>query len=158
MRHNRTEKKWFKEIADELGLPYKEVSRAVGSFFGCINSYARKLPFDNVRKIYRKDAFDGYGKVYNIPFIGRIGPAYSRYLIWRRNESRNVVQVSRCDYAMRLTGEDIEKLATKILSGNSISLPKKRKGNEMYNRVWIVGTDGKKSARQVIPKTIEEDV
>lgn len=130
----------------------QEVKRAVISFFDCIWGAAKKLPFDTPRRIYSPEKFDEYFRVWNIPSIGRLGPAYSRYLLWRRNESSLVEQRLRSSYRLRLTQDDIEHMAEEILSGNTPSPLQKKKGNELYHRVWLVGKDGKKSARQVIPK------
>ena len=43
-------------------------------------------------------------------------------------------------------------MAAEILSGRTPSPVKKKKNSELYERVWLVGQDWKKSARQVIPK------
>lgn len=46
-------------------------------------------------------------------------------------------------------------MAEEILSGKAPSPVTKRKNSDLFNRVWVVGKDGKKSARQVIPKESE---
>jgi hypothetical protein len=57
-----------------------------------------------------------------------------------------------------MTQDDIEHIADDILSGRTPFLIRKRKGNEMYDRVWLVGQDGKRLARQVIPKEKEDGI
>ena len=53
----------------------------------------------------------------------------------------------------KMTPEEIEALAEIVLKGGKYE-PKKKENN--YNRVWLVKQEGKKLARQAIPK--EEDV
>lgn len=139
-------------VSEELGVPAPEVSRAVRSFFGAIVRESRSLPFDNGRKIFTKEKFAEFGGVTNIPRIGRMGPVYSRYLKWRGNEARNTVQASRSGYRSAITQDEIERMAGEILSGKAPSPVIRRKGSDLFDRVWVVGKDGKKSARQVIPK------
>lgn len=142
-------------VAQELNLPVSEVRRAVHSFFGIIIRESRSLPFDNQRKIFTKEKFAEFEGVTNIPCIGRIGPVYSRYLKWRGNEAKNTVQAFRSDYRRAITQDEIEHMAEEILSGKAPSPVTKRKNSDLFNRVWVVGKDGKKSARQVIPKESE---
>ena len=138
-------------IAKEVDLPVVEVRKVIRSFFDSIIE-ARTLPFSNEKKIFSAEKFNSYVTVWNVPFIGRIGPVYSRYLKWRANESKNFIQEPRRNYRSRITQSDLELMAEEILSGKTPSPLRKRKGNEMYNRVWLVGQDGKTLARQVIPK------
>jgi len=148
---NRIENTDFRIIAEKTGLSESEIGRAVRSFFTVILSDAKALPFDDPRRIFSKEKFGQYGEVVNIPSVGRFGPSYSRYIRWRANASRDVNQKPRSAYRLRMTPSEIEDMADAILSGGTYSLEKKR-GNEMYNRVWLVGADGKRQARQVIPK------
>ena len=148
---NRTEQADYREIAERTGLPETEVKRVVRSFFAVILSDAKALPLDDPRRILSREKFEQYGDIVNIPSIGRFGPSYTRYLRWRANASREVNQKPRSAYRLRMTPSEIENMADAILSGGTFSLEKKR-GNEMYNRVWLVGKDGKRQARQVIPK------
>ena len=152
---NRIERNDCRALALETGLPESEVRRAVLSFFGVIVSDARKLPFKNDRRIFKKERFDLTGMVYNLPSIGRLGPVYSRYLKWRENESKNIEQVDRELYRHRITQNEIEAMAGDILAGKTPVFPDKRRNNKMYNRIWLVGKDGKRQARQVIPKREE---
>ena len=153
---NRTENELFESLALSLGLPAKEVRRAVHSFFSVLVQQADSLPFNTHRKIYSKDAFNSIVKIHHLPCLGRLGPVYSRYLKWRSNESLAVSMVPRSSCRRKMTQGDIENIAADILAGRTPFIVK-RKGNEMYNRVWLVGQDGKKSARQVILKN-ENDV
>lgn len=149
---NKADEFEFKRIAEKLGLAPEDVASIVNSFFAIIISEARKLPFDNHRKIFTKDKFSEYAVVRNIPYIGRLGPAYSRYLKWRGNESRDLPQVPRSSYRSRLSQSEVENMAAEILSGRSPTPIRKKRNSEFYERVWLVGQDGKKSARQVIQK------
>lgn len=151
VRKNKIEDENCLIVAKELDVPVNEVKKVIASFFGEIVRESRSLPFNSLTRIYSKEKFDKLVKVWNIPSIGRIGPVYSRYLKWRTNESQSVAQVPRSSYRNGLTQDEVEYIAGEILSGRTPFYTKK-KGNQMYNRVWIVGTDGKKLARQVIPK------
>lgn len=131
------------------------MKRILASFFSVIFVDARSLPFDNPKRIFAKEKFNEYVKVRNIPFIGRIGPVYSNYLKWRANESQQIEMAPRSSFRNRRTRSDIETTAAAILSGKAPPSLKKKRGNEMFERVWLVGQDGKKSARQVIPKKEE---
>lgn len=152
MPRNKIEEAGFLRLSEEFGIPVSEVARAVKSFFDVIASDAQSLPFDNRKKIYSKPVFEELVKVRNIPYIGRLGPVYSRYLKWRENESKLLPQKPRSGYRKRMTQDDIENIADAVLSGNPVPEIRKRKGSELYERVWLVRQDGKKSARQVIPK------
>lgn len=90
--------------------------------------------------------------VYNIPSIGRLGPSYTRYLKWRGNEAQQIEQKRRSSYRIGLSQDDIEHIAAEILAGRTPTSVQQKKGNELYNRVWMMGKEGKKQARQVIPK------
>ena len=153
MGRNRLDEQVYRSIADKFGLDYPDVKRMVQSFFDVILRDSSTLPFDTPRKIYSKDKFESYGKVRNIPYIGRIGPVYSRYLKWRANEAKDIEMAPRSSYRRRIAQSDVESTAAAILSGQTPPQLKKRRGKEMYERVWLVGQDSKKSARQVIPKT-----
>ncbi len=150
MGRNRTEEILMNGIASSLGLNSKEVMRAVYSFFDSIALESDSLPFNTHRRIYSKDVFDSFVTVRNIPSIGRIGPVYSRYLQWRANESPSVTMVSRSSFKRRVT-YNIEDIAADILSGRTPFI-KKTERKEKFDRIWLVGQDGKKSARQVILK------
>lgn len=154
---NRDDEAEYRRIADELGLDASDVKRAVVSFFDVFEMEARKLPFDNCRRIYSREKFSSYSKVRNIPSVGRLGPSYSRYLKWRANEAKEIDMEPRKKPRGRIPKEAIEKMASDILSGKTPEPVKKIKRNtELYDRVWLVGQDGKKLARQVIPKSKSE--
>lgn len=152
MRRNRTDEVEFRRIADSLGVPVTEVRKAVHSFFGALVSDARRLPFDDARRIYTREKFFEYEFVCNIPCIGRIGPVYSRYLKWRGNEAKSSEQTTRRKCRAEVSQSEIEAMAEEILSGTTPSFKRKTRGSEMFDRIWLVGKDGKRSARQVIPK------
>ena len=152
MPKNRIDEAEFAEIAKRLGVPQSEVRRAVYSFFGVIVRESRNLPFDDSTRIYTKERFDDFVKVRNIPYIGRIGPVYSRYLKWRGNEAKNQSQVKRSDYRNGLSQDEIENIAADVLSGNTPAPVKKKRGIDLYNRIWMMGRVGKRMARQVIKK------
>ena len=155
MKMSRTDRELYSAIAEELGLSVGEVKRAVVSFFDEIAAEAASLPFNNARKIFSREKFNTFAFVKNLPYIGRIGPSYNRYLKWRANESKGLSQESRSAYRDIVSQDDIENMAGDILSGRTPLPLRKTKGNEMYNRVWLVGQDGKKLARQVIRKKPE---
>lgn len=152
MGRNSTDEAEFRRIAEELEIDVDDVRKAVNSFFEVFINDAKSLPFDNLRKIYSRQVFSSVVSIRNIPFIGRLGPSYTRYLRWRANEASSVPMKARSSYRSRYLQSEIESTAAAILSGGTPSLPQKQKFSKMYNRVWLVGQDGKKSARQVIPK------
>lgn len=152
MWRDRTEEEMLGLVSDGLDVPLPEVRRAVHSFFSAIFKSARDLPFNDERRIYTKDGFDELSGVWNIPYIGRMGPVYSRYLAWRSNEAKTLEQVSRSRFRKGMTQDEIEHMAEEILAGKTPSPVKKRKVSEMYKRVWMVGKKTRKQARQVIPK------
>ena len=152
MALNKTERSDCRRIASELGLPEGETRKAVASFFDAIKSSAFSLPLDDRRRIYTRDAFDSISRVWQIPYVGRLGFSYSRYLQWRRNESKDVLQEKRSAYRLKVPQSEIEAMAADILSGKAPAPLKKRKKSELFDNVWLVGKDGKKLARQVMPK------
>ena len=152
MGRNREEYQRYRRVAATTNVSEEEVKRILASFFLIVLADARSLPFDNPRKIFSKDKFEEFIKVRHIPFIGRIGPVYSNYLKWRANESQQIEMAPRSSYRSRRTQSDIESTAAAILSGETPPPLNKKRGKEMYELVWLVGQDGKKSARQVIPK------
>ena len=152
MGRNRKEYERYRIVSASHNVSEEEVKRILASFFSSVLSDARSLPFDNPKRIFSKEKFEEYVKVRHIPFIGRIGPVYSNYLKWRANESQQIEMAPRSSYRKRRTQGDVESIAAAVLSGKTPPPLRKRKGNEMYHRVWLVGQDGKKSARQVIPK------
>lgn len=152
MGRNRLEEAEYRRIGEKFGMSPQDVGRVVRSYFDAIARDAASLPFDNPRKIFSKEKFEKYGRVRNIPFIGRIGPSYSRYLKWRANVSVGIEMAPRSSFRRGITQSEIEGTAEAILSGRTPPPLRKRKGKEMFERVWLVGQDGRKSARQVIPK------
>ena len=155
MSKNRKEYERYRVVSAKQNVSDDEVKRILESFFSSVLVDSRSLPFDNPRKIFSKDKFEEFIKVRNIPYIGRIGPVYSRYLKWRANVSEQLEMAPRSSYRTSVTQSDIESTAEAILSGVTPPPLRKRKNKEMFERVWLVGQDGKKSARQVIPKKEE---
>lgn len=151
MRRNREDEKAYRSLAKQFGVNQSEVRKIVISFFDQIALEARMLPFDNQYRIYSRKAFENASHVVSIPFIGRIGPVYSRYLKWRANISKDLELAPRENYRLRLTQDDIENMAASVLAGKTPSLVR-RKNKEMFDNIWLVDTDGKKLARQVIKK------
>ena len=152
MSRSRLEYADFKIICTGLGISPDDVQRVVYSFFDSMSDYARRLPFDDVGRIYSKQKFEEYERVWNIPFIGRIGMSYNRYLKWRANESKTIDQEPRNLYRSRFSQDEVEHMAGEILAGKVPTPINRKKGSEMYRRVWMVGKNGKRLARQVIPK------
>lgn len=150
---SRIDRKEFGRIAKEFGIPESEVRRIVVSFFDVVSLEAKALPFDNERRIYKRDKFNEYASCYSIPYVGRIGPVYSRYVKWRSNEAESFDMRPRSDYRYRMTQDEIEHIAEDVLSGNAPPDLKKKRGKDKFNRVWVVGENGKRQAWQVIPKT-----
>lgn len=151
MRRNKVEKAVYKKIANQFGVSESDVRKIVLSFFDRIALDARSLPFDNPQRIFTKKAFEELSHAVAIPFIGRIGPVYSRYRKWRANESKQLDLAPREEFRLRLSQDDLENIAASVLAGKTPSITK-RKNKEMFDNIWLVGTDGKRLARQVIKK------
>lgn len=152
MRRNRIEESRCREIACRLGVPWTEVRRAVRSFFGEMLSYSRSLPFDDPCRIYSTEKFEEYSKVWNIPSVGRLGPVYSRYLRWRGNEARKIIQKRREVCQAILSQDDFEHIAEDVLAGRVPFIPERKKQKDNSKKVWMVDKKGRRLARQVIAK------
>ena len=137
----------YRLISEQFDVEPEDVRRVVASFFDILQLEARSLPFDNDTRIYSREKFNEYAKVWNIPFIGRIGPVYSRYLCWRRNESERLEQELKSSFKSVSMKQMADELAKQILKDKSCSVEK----NDKYKRIWVVQTDGKRLAKQVIP-------
>ena len=151
MVRSRVDNARIRTVADRLGIPEAEVRRCVNAFFGVIVGYARTLPFNDPTRIYAKDKFNDYVRVWNIPYLGRMGLVYGRYRAWRANASESLGQMKKSVYRKKMLRDEIETIAGAMLSGDAFSLPGKSK-KENYKRVWMVGKNGKRLAGQVIPK------
>lgn len=151
MRRNKIDEAVYRNLAKKYCIDKTEVRKIVLSFFDQIALEARSLPFDNEHRIYSRQALENASHVASIPFIGRIGPVYSRYLKWRANISQNLELAPREKFRLRLTQDDIENMAASVLAGKTPSLVR-RKNKELFDNIWLVDTDGKKLARQVIKK------
>lgn len=150
MKNSKVEEADFRAIAEELSVPPEEVKNVINSFFGIIGSEARRLPFNNPRKIYSRAAFDKYSSVFTIPYIGRLGPAYSKYLQWRVNESKKIDMITRPVRGSKLLPSEVEAIAEAVLDGKEYDLRNKRKVG--FERVWLVDEYGKRQARQAVRK------
>lgn len=150
MKNSKVEEADFRAIAEELSVPPEEVKNVINSFFGIIGSEARRLPFNNPRKIYSRAAFDKYSSVFTIPYIGRLGPAYSKYLQWRVNESKKIDMITRPVRGSKLLPSEVEAIAEAVLDGKEFDLRNKRKVG--FERVWLVDEYGKRQARQAVRK------
>lgn len=138
-----------------MGLPEREVRAIVRSFFSEIVAEARRLPFDDVTRIYKKDRFDEMAHISAIPYLGRTGPVWSLYLKWRRKEAEKTERIKRKDCRARLTRGEIEDIAAEVLAGRVPQTIRKRKKNGLYGRVWMIGRDGKRLAKQAFVKEQE---
>lgn len=158
MKLGRTDRKRCIAIAEASALPQREIEKAVESYFDSIVEKTKALPFDTPKRIYSRAAFARCSFVVNIPYIGRIGPVYSRYLKWRSSESNEVDMVMRKDAKSDHLKPLIEKATIDALSGMKVDAASLRsripKGR--YSRVWYMNPDGtKRAARQVIKKENE---
>lgn len=153
MKLSRHDVRTCSKIAEESGLPVSEIKKAVTSYFDSIVSVTRKLPFDNRNRIYSKEAFVDNSFVVNIPYIGRIGPVYSLYIKWRKEVAKEFQRVPRKQVRQIYTRPLIEEEARKALSGQKVNtkILKERIPRGKFNKIWLIGKDGKrKAARQVI--------
>lgn len=151
--HSKVDQLRFRELASRYGLKESEVRCIVNSYFESIVRAAKKLPFNTPCRIYTHETFRGYERIWNIPYLGRIGTSYSRYLAWRANEAKTIDQMPVPKKSNGYTQDEIEELAKALLSNEG---KKERlvtaKRSRPYTKVWIVTKDGKKSAKQVIKK------
>ncbi len=150
---SRTDDAVCAEIADELDVPVSEVRRAVVAYFDELIDRTDSSGLSDVSKIYRPDAFAEKAFVVNMPYLGRIGPVYSRYLSWRRDALSAKETIGRSDVRRHYSAGHIERLAAQALNGEPVSvLESKRVPSGLYKTVWLVDSNGKKAARQVIVK------
>ena len=159
MKLGRTDRKRCFRISDITAIPQREIEKAVESYFDSIVEKTKALPFNTPKRIYSRDAFSKCSFVVNIPYIGRIGPVYSRYLKWRSAESEDVDMVRRKDAKSDHLRPLIEKATVDALSGKKVDASSLRaripKGK--YEKVWYMNPDGtKKAARQVIKKKVND--
>lgn len=138
-------------IADAFGIPESEARRAVVSYFDSIVDAFKASHFDDLTRIYMRDAFDERSSVVNIPYIGRIGHVYSKYLKWRSDASASLDTVRR-DRRRRVgLAETIEQLAERALAGEKIrGIGRLKVPAGTYKNVWVVSKAGKRAATIVI--------
>lgn len=146
---------WCRAYARANGISETEVQKAVVSFFDDIVVSTRKLPFDNIKRIYTADAVEDKACVYNIPHIGRLGPMYSQYIKWRADIADEYDMVLREDVRdVHLNGR-IEELAALALSGHKVTrdMMKDPIPSGMYHKVWIIDKEGRRrAAKQLFKK------
>ena len=150
--------KWCRQHAREHGLDIGEVVKAVLCFFDDIVLTTRRLPFDNIRRIYTADAVADKACVYNIPYIGRLGPVYSQYLKWRSECAEEQEIVSRADVYAKHRAEKLDKAFDLVMSGKKIPEGYLRDPipASLYHKVWIIDKDGRRrAAKQLFKKTNE---
>lgn len=155
MKLRRSERNRCRNISDVTAIPQREVMKAVESYFDSIVEKTKALPFNTPKRIYSRGAFAKCSFVVNIPYIGRIGPVYSRYIKWRSSESRDIEMVKRSDVRKEHLRPMIEDAARDALNGKKVDIKplKERIPRGKYEKVWLVDKDGKRrSARQLIKK------
>lgn len=156
MKLSKRDSEWCKSYANGCGLSDAEVAKAVLSYFDDIVYGVRKLPFADFRRIYTADAVASLAPVYNIPFIGRIGPIYSQYTKWRAEDAAELDRVQRKDVRAKHLAERIEEAAVLAMSGHKVSPSMLRNPVPAgeYHRVWLIDANGRRrAARQLFKKT-----
>lgn len=152
MPRRKLDEQEFRRIAESHGLSPSEVKSVVNSFFSVILRYSRSLPYDDERKIFSREAFDARTRAFSIPYVGRIGPSYSRYLKWRANEAKEQEQERRAGCRAGYTKDDVENIAREVLAGNPPPKRERKKISDEYVRVWFVSNGKRRLARQLIRK------
>ena len=99
MARNRSDEKDYDRIAQEYGLEPSDVRNCVFAFFDSIEISFRRLPFSTPKKIFSRKFFAEHVRVWNMPYLGRLGPSYSRYLTGRSNEAKGIRMGRRADYS-----------------------------------------------------------
>lgn len=148
MKLSKSDVSWCAEYAKAQGLDAVEVSKAVISFFDDMVYVTRKLPFNNIRRIYSAEAVSKLAPVFHLPSVGRLGPMYNQYKKWRKEQAGSYVMVSRKDAKRKHRQERIEEAARRALSGKRVSenflydsIPSDR-----YYKVWLIDAQGKRKA------------
>lgn len=153
MKLSRSDADICRNIAEEEDVMVSEIRKAVSSYFDSIVSETRKLPFNNPQRIYTKPAFEQQSFVANLPYLGRIGPVYSLYLKWRREEAKEFEQISRKKARQIHAAPIIEEEAKKALAGQKVNstVLRERVPKGKYNKVWMMHEDGvRRASRQLI--------
>lgn len=153
MKLSRSDADVCNNIAEYEDVAVSEVRKAVSAYFDSIVSDARKLPFNNPQRIYTKPAFEQQSFVVNLPYLGRIGPVYSRYLKWRREEAKEFDHVERKKVRQIYAAPIIEEEAKKALAGQKASstVLRERIPKGKYNKVWMMHEGGlRRAAKQLI--------
>ena len=155
MSLSKRDRQIVRDIAVETGLDAREVGKAVNSFFHVLLSEFRGLPFNNPGRIYTPAAFSSLSKVFNIPYIGRIGTMYSKYRKWRASESENLDTIMRVHMRKDSRQDLIDRAYIDAMSGKPVDSEsiRRRTKKGLYTTVWVIDEDNRhKAARQVIKK------
>lgn len=155
MKLSKIDERWCRKYASENDLNICEVKKAIVSFFDDIVFSVRKLPFNNIRRIYSADALEEIADVYNIPYIGRIGPIYSKYVKWRKEESENYDMLLRKTAFRKHFNERVDEAVERAMAGERIGKGFLRDPvpSSLYHKVWLIDKNGKrKAARQLFKK------
>ena len=155
MKLSNQEVLWCRQYARAEGVSEVEVRKAVISYFDEIIKNVRRLPFNNARRIYTYEAVNVLAPVFNLPGIGRIGPVYSAYLKWRREEARELDMDRRTIVKKRFLDERIEEATQLAMAGCRVHKDYLRDPmpRGMYSKVWIIDKNGRRrAAKQVIKK------
>lgn len=149
------DRRTVRSIASETGLDAREAGKAVSSFFYVLLSEFRSLPFNSPGRIYTPAAFSSLSKVFNIPYIGRVGTMYSKYRKWRASVSAELDTINRSDIRQDSRRDMLDTAYHDAIHGRQVdaSAMKGRNVKGRYTTVWLIDENGhRKVARQVIKK------
>lgn len=152
MKLSPADEAWCRSYADDSGISVVEIQKAIGSFFDDMLMKIRRLPFNDVRRIYSPAAVEERAPVFNIPFLGRIGPVYSSYLKWRKEEALKEEMELRETVKARYRDERVEEALKLAKEGHKITNVFLREGipSGKYKKVWYIDKGGKRRvAKQV---------
>lgn len=155
MKLSNRDAKWCRQYAADSGLDEVEVTKCVQAFFDDIVSTVRKLPFNDISRIYTIAAFEEVAPDFYLPFIGRLGPSYSSYCKWRVECADEEERILRSTAYEKHRAQRVDEAVDMALSGQTI--PKNFLRNPIpggtYRKVWIIDKGGKrKAARQLFKK------
>lgn len=139
--------------ASQTGLGVGQVRGAVSAWFGALDTRVRGLRFCDVGRLYTAGRFKADGFVVNVPHLGRIGTAYSKYAEWRREalSGVGVVNLRGAVKAERRTAA--EAMAEAALRGEVVTPRKVGRAPEGYRRVVVMDVGGTHVGSQAVPVT-----
>lgn len=139
-------------VAAATGLPVREVRAAVLSAASALALRVRRLPFASARRIYSPAAFAASSFVALLPGLGRVGPAYSRYVRWRATEASGLELRGRAEARRMWRSLAAEEEAARVLAGGEADVARLRgRVPASFARpVWLVGAGGRRLARQSV--------